>query len=518
MSTINSASTSGNSDSIYKTGSRVTGMFSTLDTDALVKSMTSAQQARIDAVRQKQTRQEWYSEALTSVKDEINEFLNTYTSAMGENSMLKSAAYATYKSVTSSTSNAAALSGSSTAETGDITIQINRLAKNASVSSSGKVSKNGTEISSNNNATLASLSLAKPLQFNSKGEISFEINGKAFTFTKDTTLQNMINTINTDTTANVTMKYSRLTDSFTITADDGGADSRVQITNLQGNAFGTNSAFGISQGTARNGVDSEAVINGVTVTRDSNEYTIDGITYDLKKVTQGTSEPEVTFSLERDYSETVSNISKFVDGYNKLLSKLNDLANEKDYSNDYPPLTDAQKAEMNEKEITAWEKKAKSGLLNQDKDLVSMISSLKNAFYTSLGGTGKNATEIGLSAASYFSDNAGQIVINEDKLSETLRNNPDVVIRMFTNGSTSSASSEQGLIYKLRSSMGTYTKTIANAMKTVDTQSKQYDKEIISLEDKLGKLADRYYAKFSRMETALSRLNSQASYISQLFQ
>jgi flagellar hook-associated protein 2 len=314
------------------------------------------------------------------------------------------------------------------------------------------------------------------------------------------------------------MKYSRLTDTFSITADSGGADSSVKITNLEGNAFGTNSAFGITEGTAKNGVDSEAVINGVTVTRDSNEYKIDGITYELKKVTQGTSEPEVTYSLERDYSETISNISKFVDGYNKLFTKLNDLVGETDYSADYPPLTDAQKSEMTDDEITAWEKKAKSGLLKQNKDLVNLISNLKSGFYTALGGIGKNATEIGLSAAGYYEDNAGQIVIDEEKLSEALKKNPDEVITMFTNGSTSAASSEQGLIYKLRSSLTTYSSNVTSAMKTAKTQINQYDKEIDGLEDKLGELAERYYAKFSRMETALSKLNSQASYISQLFQ
>ncbi len=55
-------------------------------------------------------------------------------------------------------------------------------------------------------------------------------------------------------------------------------------------------------------------------------------------------------------------------------------------------------------------------------------------------------------------------------------------------------------------------------MKTVKKQISSYDTEISNMEDKLEKLADRYYAKFSKMETALSKLNSQSSYISQLFQ
>ncbi len=641
MSTINSTATSGTStgsSSVFRTSSRITGMFSSLDTDSLVKSMTSSQQFKIDAVRQKQTRQEWYNEALTSVKDELNEFMNTYMSAAGEKSMLRSASYATYKSTTTSTANAASITASGNAELGDVTIQINKLAKNASVTSSARISANGTEISPSNTATLGSLSLATKLEFNAGGNISFAINGKTFNFSEDTTLQSMINTINTDETANVTMKYSRLSDAFTITSDVSGENGKVKITNLQGNAFGTNSAFGIgdvsvsytgtsvsskwisadgvpiaddtmalqdlsfakalkfdgsdkisfsingkefqfekattlrnmldtinndadakvtmyynsstdgftvmsdaeSEGVAiknlsgnafgegsafgigevaaAQGSGSEAVINGFTVIRDSNDYTIDGITYALKKVTQGTGEPEATFTLERDYSATISAVTSFVDGYNKIYSKLKTLVSEDDLSGKYPPLTDAQKAEMTTEQITAWEKKAKSGLLNQDKNLVTMMTTFRNAFSSVLGGVGKNASEIGLTSAGYFDSNAGQISVNEDKLSEALKQNAEEVIRMFTNGNSSAESTQQGLIYKLKSSLTAYNSTVTASMKTAKNQISSYDTELGGLEDKLSALAERYYAKFSRMETALSKLNSQASYISQLFQ
>jgi flagellar hook-associated protein 2 len=598
--------------------------------------MTSGQQAKIDAVRRRQTRQEWYTEALTSVKDDINKFLNTYMSAAGEKSMLRSASYASYKSTTTSTANAAAVTAAGNAELGDITLQINRLAKNASVTSSARISANGTEISSSNTATLGSLSLATKLEFNAGGNISFAINGKTFSFSRDTTLQNMINTINSDETANVTMKYSRLSDAFTITSDTGGPASKVKITNLQGNAFGTNSAFGIgdvsvsstgtsvsskgitsggvdlvdtamlqdlplakaltfdsgnnisfslngkaftfaktttlrdmldtvnndadakvtmyynasadgftimsdagadsvviknlsgnafgkggafglSETSAVRGSDSEAVINGVTVTRPTNEYTIDGITYELKKVTQGTGEEQVTFSLERDYSASVSAVSKFIEGYNEIYTKLKDLVGEEDYSAEYPPLTDAQKSEMSSEEITAWEKRAKSGLLRQNKDLVNLLTNLRSSFFSALGGTGKNATELGLTASGYFDSNAGQIALNEDKISEALKNDPDSVIKMFMNGGSSATSTEQGLIYKLKTNLTTYLSSVTSSMKTVKKQLSSYGTEIGDLEDKLGKLADRYYAKFSRMETALSKLNSQSTYISQLF-
>lgn len=492
-------------------------MFSGLDTDAIVKSMIAGQQTKIDSVKAKQTRQEWYNEALKGVKDKIDDFTSTYISTTGSKSMLKSATYGTYKTVTSSTSNAATITGSSSADTGNIILQINKLAQNSKVSSAAKVSKNGTEISSSNTATLGSLSLATPLEFNLSGKVSFNINGKVFNFSKDTTLQNMINTINTDTTANVTMKYSRLTDTFSLEADSGGSSSSVTIQNLQGNAFGTNSAFKITSGTYKNGTDSEAVINGTTVTRDSNNYSIDGINYNLNKVTLGTGEETISYSVERDYSSTAAAVSSFVDAYNTLYNGLKSLGNEADYSKDYPPLTDTQKSEMTTDQITAWEKKAKSGLLRHNSDLENLMSNLKKAFFSGLGTTGKNAAEIGITTAGYFENNAGELVLNEDTLTKALQNSPQEVVAMFTSGSSTSAYSEQGLIYKIKSSLTSYTSAAKTSMTTATKQITSFDTEISTLEDKLSSLADKYYKKFSTMEQALSKLNSQSSYIGQLF-
>ena len=61
-----------------------------------------------------------------------------------------------------------------------------------------------------------------------------------------------------------------------------GSASKVEIKNLTGNAFAAEkSAFGIAQGT-KNGENAELMINNVSVSKDSNTFTIDGITYSLK--------------------------------------------------------------------------------------------------------------------------------------------------------------------------------------------------------------------------------------------
>ncbi len=108
---------------------------------------------------------------------------------------------------------------------------------------------------------------------------------------------------------------------------------------------------------------------------------------------------------------------------------------------------------MSTEEITAWEKKAKVGLLHQNKDVLALISNLKTPFNSAVGGTAKNATEIGITTAGYFDSNAGQLEVDETKLSEALKLNPDEVIKMFTNGSSTAASSQQGIMYRLKVSM-----------------------------------------------------------------
>lgn len=747
MSTIggSSGASGANSFGAIYGANRLTGLLSGLDTDALVASMTSVQQAKIYKTQQRQTRQSWLEDAWRNIQDTIKTFQNTYISATGSSSMLKSATYYSYKVTSDSNSSAVSLSASSVTEAGAYSVKVEKLAQNASISSSNISALGTTEISASNNAKLSELKFANSLEFVGD-KISFSINGKVFSFSSDTTLQSMINTINNDETANVTIKYSRLTNGFTITADSGGANSRVVIKNLLGNAFGTNSAFGIPEGSvtstgtiinsnniirginpatslgdlsfakdltfdengnisfsingetfqfskstklenmlaAINGnenagvtmtydavldgftitsdsggtitienltgnafgtdgafgipdgtsegdtlssanisgldtaaalselsfakkltfnssgriefsingkvfsfdktttlddmletinndaeanvtmaynrqtrgflissnspekgdvviknisgnafginsafgiaetstkqsADAVAVINGTTVTRSTNEFVIDNMTYKLNAVTAGTADETINFLVTRDYSATIEAVKTFVDAFNKMIKTFKDLVDEKDYSAEYPPLTDAQEAEMTESQIEAWNKKAKSGLLRHNAALTRFISDLKNAFYSSLGGTGKNMTSIGITTASYFDSNAGELVVDMVALEKALATNPEQVVAMFTNGNSGAESSQQGLMYKLSNIMNSFNKTLKTTISTTEDRISDYDETIKDMQVRLDELAERYYQKFAAMETALSRLSAQNMFISQMF-
>jgi flagellar hook-associated protein 2 len=499
--------------SVYSSTSRITGIYSELDTDAIVEDLLEVEQTKIDRKDQEKTSEEWYYDALGNVQELVEDFQSAYLSALGESSMLSSDTYKSY-SVSMDDTSAVSVATTSSALTGSYTIDsITQLAQNASVSSSG-ISADGSNISESNTTALEDLCFLNELEFDGNNQISFSINGSEFTFDADTTLQTMINTVNADEDAGVTMKYSRLTDGFTITADAGGASSSVTIENISGNAFGADGAFGIGEGTTglagfgTEGQNAVCSIEGVTVTRDSNEFTIDGITYALNK----TTDEAVDFTVERDFSSTIEAIGTFIDAYNELTEKLNDLLDEKDYSSDYKPLTSSQENEMSESEVEKWNEKAMSGLLRNNSDLESFLSNIQSAFFTSLGGTSSTMASIGITTAGYFSDDAGKILVDEDKLAAALEKNPETVISMFT-GSEDDA---EGLIYKISNSVNSYLDKLDDDQESSAEEIDTLENKTEEMEDSLDDMAERYYNKFAVMEEALSKLNSMSSMLSTL--
>ncbi|NCC68406.1 MAG: hypothetical protein EOM14_09500, partial [Clostridia bacterium] len=198
-------------------------------------------------------------------------------------------------------------------------------------------------------------------------------------------------------------------------------------------------------------------------------------------------------------------------------TKLGSFVSAKDNSYDYPPLTAAQKEEMSEEEITSWEKNAKSGILHNNSDIERLISNLKSAFYSAAGGTGTNATTIGISSGGYYDTNSGLLVVDTEALTKALETNPEKIIAMFTGGNSSASSAEMGIMYKIKSALSTYQNAADESLDETELKIGGAEDEIDKLEEKLDTLAESYYEKFSAMETALATLNSQASYIQQLF-
>jgi flagellar hook-associated protein 2 len=252
-------------------------------------------------------------------------------------------------------------------------------------------------------------------------------------------------------------------------------------------------------------------INGTGVTKDNNSFTIDGITYDLNS----TAESGSKFTVSRDVSSAADAIGSFIDAYNTLVGSLTSLYKEDDYSSDYKPLTDAQENEMSDTEISAWNKKAKSGLLRSNSELGSLLKEMRDAFFTAVGGTGETMASLGITTANYFSDDSGKIKIDKETLAAALKESPEAVQDMFTN-SVSSTAGQTGLLYRLSNAISAFDikadKDIGKTKEKIGVLEAKIDDMNEALDDK----ANRYYKQFSVMETALSKLNAESSALSSL--
>ncbi len=508
---------------------RLTGLASGLDTESIVKSLLEIDQLKVDKQQKAVTKLEWQGDAYRAVNLQIKTFREKYLhplAAEGDN-MLLAKNYNSFSTSLSTATSAVKVSAGSGAVAGSYTInKITHLASAASFSSADNNVQLGSAV--NGNTKIGDLAGFEfhvetiPGEVGEDGEpgedtivksFSFSINGQTFTFGENATVSEVVNKVNSNTQAGVTMSYSTLKQGFTITGATTGANSSVKIENGLGNFFGTDSAIGIVGG-ERSGTNAVLQIEGVNVEKSSNSFTIDGITYTLK----AESEDVIKFDVERDVDATVDKIVAFIDAYNELIVSLQGRLGEDVYSA-YDPLTDTERGQLSEKQAEQWEEKAKSGLLKNDSQLSSLISTLRGAFYTAVESTGMSAAEIGLTTG-YYKD-GGKITVNKDKLRAAIETNPTQVMGIFTSTSTATDASvknaESGLMSRISTAMSNYVSF--STSQTLDmnaTALSKAESTLSDLEDWLSNNEEKYYARFSAMETALAKLNSQTSWISSL--
>ena len=369
-------------------------------------------------------------------------------------------------------------------------------------------------------AEIERLNFATPLD--DSETFKFTINGQAFEFGRGTTISKIISQVNNNTKAGVTLSYSSVSDKFTITSNAEGAGDNIQISQEQGNLLTSMGLLDESgdfyTGGKTDGVNAILEVNGQQIVRDSNTIEVDGVKITLKE----TSSSAIDIELKNDASSLKESIQKFVDDYNAMVSLASGLTAEKVYS-DYAPLSDEQKAEMTETQIKDWEAKAKSGVLRADRILISLTSKLQS---TLLGSNvnGFSLFSMGITTGGYGCD--GNLKINETKLDEALANNADQVRDLFTDAN--------GLGNKMNTLIDTYISTSGNkgqrgilieaaGMESTrsETENSIYDsikrtnKLIDTLQDRLESQEATLWKRFTAMETALEKLNSQSAILTQ---
>lgn len=232
-------------------------------------------------------------------------------------------------------------------------------------------------------------------------------------------------------------------------------------------------------------------------------------------------------TVTRDTDKIVDSIKKFIDEYNKLVKTINDYLNEDANYRDYAPLTDEQRKEMSEKQIEMWEKKAKEGLLRRDSTLSGFLQSMRSVWYET-NSSGYAIYQLGIETGEWAT--RGQLTISangEATLRNMLASDPTGVMNFFANtvdgaavrvnniirNVANTSSGSPGTLVQLAGIKGMASET----NNTLYDQLKKIDEQIERLKNQYKKEKDRYWKQFNLMEQAIANMNSQSSYLSQMF-
>mgnify|MGYP000850259506 FL=1 len=374
-------------------------------------------------------------------------------------------------------------------------------------------------------------------------EYTISVNGKELSFTKDQTLGDVISEINDAGDAGVTVSYSQTLNTFRVIADDTGSQGKVEIKDVSGNL--AESLFGTSgtDYTATSGQDLKmnVTLNGSTtdITRSTNNFTLDGLTlqvgdtynYDSTNNTIADSSQKITFTSDNNTDDLYTNIVSLVNDYNKIIKEVYTQVSESPERNSsnkvkYQPLTDDEKESMSDDEITAWNTKAKKGLLQNDSALNSLLTDFNAAVEQAVSSAGMSLSQLGISTASTDVGSGPQLSVDTSTLKSVLASSSEKVKEMFTNS--------DGISQRLQSVLTKYTSTstatgdgvlillagkesFSNDTSELTTQIKAYESTIDDLNDRLETEEDRYWTQFTNMEVALSTLTAQSEYLSSMF-
>lgn len=276
--------------------------------------------------------------------------------------------------------------------------------------------------------------------------------------------------------------------------------------------------------TKEQGQDAVIYLNKAEFKSDTNTFEVNGLTISVLAETDET----VTLTTGEDTQGIYDSIKKFFTEYNALINEMDALYNAES-SKGYEPLLSEEKDAMSDSEIEDWEKKIKDSLLRRDQTLGDVADSLKTVMMRGASVNGKTMylSDFGINTLGYFNaaDNERNAYhIDGDKedaytssnantLETMIASDPDTVSKFF---SQLSRNLYEELTNKMSASSMSSAFTVYND-KEMKEEYTTYTEKISKQEEKVNALMDKWYAKFSAMETALAKLESKNSAVSSMF-
>ena len=506
---------------------RLSGLISGMDTESIIQQLVSAKQTKVDDAKKAQTKLEWKTTAWKDLNTKLKNLQSKYV-----NNMRFTSAYMK-KTTSVSDSTAASVITGENAMNGVQNLKITQLAKTAymtggKTSLRTKTDADGddfklnaltklSDLSVDNKGTALNLSTGTTLNIKS-GDTNVELE-----ITADTTISNVLTKLKE---AGLNANFDETQQRFYISAKDSGDAGNFSITASDETGNNVLKSLGLDSASA-NKIDAQnakITLNGTEYESNTNVFSINGLTITAMKETA----ENVVVTTKDDVDGIYDMIKSFLKDYNSIINEMDKLYNA-DSARGYEPLTDDEKDAMSDSEVEKYEQKIKDALLRRDSNLSTVSSALKEIMAGSVEVNGKNMylSDFGIETLSYFTaaeneKNAYHIngdaddsstSGNADKLKSMISSDPDTVVSFFS-----------GLFKNLYTKMSDLSKSVEGYRsygnfyddKKMKSDYDDYKTKISELEKKLNDYEDKWYSKFSKMETALAKLQSNSSAVTGL--
>lgn len=499
-------------------GMRLTGMMSGMDTESIIQQLVESRKTKVDKTKKAQTKLNWKQDAWKSLNTKLQNLQKKYLS-----NMRFATDYAKKTTKVSNSNKVSVITGES-AVNGVQSLRIESLAKSGYMTGGKLEAKDGELTALSKISDIAGVDSSINgqkihIETNDKKSADIEINS-------ETTISDVLTQLKSiGVNANFDAKQQR----FYISSKEMGGANDFTITGAADalSALGLNTSdSGDKKATKVDGQDAVIYLNDARYTSTNNTFEINGLTFTALDVTTGTE--EITVTTQNDTDGIYDMLKNFLKEYNSIINEMDKLYNA-DSAKGYEPLTNEEKEAMSESDIKEWETKIKDSLLRRDENISTVSSALKSIMSSGIEVNGKTMylSSFGINTLSYFeaADNERNAYHidgdpddastsgNADKLKSMIASDPDTVISFFTQLSKNMYDK----MSELSTSVEGY-RTYGNFYddKKMKSDYDDYTSKISELEKKLADYEDKWYSKFSAMETALAKMQQNASAVTSL--
>ena len=205
------------------------------------------------------------------------------------------------------------------------------------------------------------------------------------------------------------------------------------------------------------------------------------------------------------------------------------------HDRNYAPLTEDQKSQMKDSEITKWEEKVRQGQLHNDSLISNFVNNLKSAITSNTA----ELKKIGITTKKEYGVKAGTVEIDEEKLRKALETDPESVMKLFiapeeskvnAEGKSEKVSGTGGVFTRIKNTLYDNAKSTTksaiikkagtatnNSNSTITKQINSYAKTISEMQTILKRKEQKLYSKYAILETAMNRYNNQLSNLQSYF-